>query len=262
MIFLKRNRKYGRIPKMKRIYSEIDWLKRQMPEGMVYPSSTIITGPAGAGKPLIGAMMVNDFLRHGIPLIYWLINFDRKYSSSLLERFNPDTTAYDDQIVYVEFDPQIEGVEKTGNNMFHANFLISENIDRSIKLGKTVLSNFESPPLIFGSALNMLLFSKTYADQIHRKIIDLLIDTDLNTMFTITNNIFEEQAHEWENAADNLFLCQGAGIMRLTFRILKMKDGEFIKDEMEVPLTEEELYNIRMEAEKARKHFIPMIRKI
>ncbi len=32
-----------------------DWFNKLLPEGLPVPSSTIISGPGGSGKPLIGA---------------------------------------------------------------------------------------------------------------------------------------------------------------------------------------------------------------
>jgi len=107
----------------------------------------------------------------------------------------------------------------------------------------------------------MLLFSPTYGSGIYQKILEILQSKD-NYLFTIANNIFEEQVSVWEDMADNLFFMHGTGIMHLGFKILKMSEGRFNKDEIEVPLTEEELRTMRSEADTSRKHLIPMIRKI
>ena len=32
---------------------ECDWLQKALPEGMPYPTSTLISGPGGTGKPLV-----------------------------------------------------------------------------------------------------------------------------------------------------------------------------------------------------------------
>ena len=246
---------------MDSFYSGFEWMDRQIPEGIPFPSSTIITGPGGAGKPLVGAMIVDAWLKRGGTLIHLLINFNREYADKLLEYFNRDIKKYNDRIAYIEFDPLMNGVEKTGFNTIRANLLESENFDLSIRTAEAILPASDSYPLIYGSALNMLLFSKTYGQLIHKKILALL-NNNHNTLFTISNNIFEEQVAKWEKAADNLIFSHGTGIMHLALKILKMKSVSFKKNEVEVPISEDELNSIRSEAEKARKHFIPMIRKI
>lgn len=246
---------------MASFHSGFEWMDRQMPEGIPVPSSTIITGPGGAGKPLIGAIIANAWLRRGGTLIHLLINFDREYADKLLKNFNKSLQKYEDRIVYVEFDPLMNGVEKPGPNVLRTNLLKPENLDLALKEAKVILPDSDVGPLVYGSALNMLLFSKTYGKVIHAKINDL-IKSSTHSLFTIANNNFEELAAEWEEAADNLFYSHGTGIMHLAFKIVKMKDVSFKDNEIEVPLTEDELRAIRSEADKSRKHFIPMIRKI
>lgn len=46
------------------------------------------------------------------------------------------------------------------------------------------------------------------------------------------------------------------------FKIVKMLGDSFKKDEVEVPLSEKEMDNIRLEADKARKNLIPTIKEI
>jgi hypothetical protein len=247
---------------MNTLHSSYDWLDKQIPEGIPYPSSTLITGPGGAGKPLIGAILAGDWLNQGGTLIHLLINFDQEYAQYILGHFNQNLQNQTDRIVFIEFDPGMVGVEKIGPYTLRANLLKPANIDMAIRIASDILPPSDSPPLLYGSALNMLLFSKSYNELIHDKILALIREPGRNTLFTISNNIFEEQATEWENAADNLFLSHGFGIMHLGFRILRIKGAKFTTDEVEIPITEVELNQIRLVSEKARQHYIPMIRKI
>ncbi len=239
----------------------LPWMQQLLPDGIPFPSSTIITGPGGAGKPLISAMLSDAWLKQGGTLVHLLINFDQTYSEKLLMNFEKDLDTYSDNIVYVEFDPEMDGVKKSSKNMIRANLLKAENFDAAIKQAKEILPKSDLGPLVYGSALNMLLFSPTYGSGIHQKIVGLLQSKD-NYLFTIANNTFEEQVSVWETVADNLFFTHGTGIMHLGFKILRMREGRFYKDEIKVPLTEDELRNIRSEADTSRKHLIPMIRKI
>lgn len=246
---------------MNSYHINLPWMQQLLPDGIPVPSSTIITGPGGAGKPLIGAVLADAWLKQGGTLVHLLINFDRAYSEKLLRNFEKDLDKYAGRIVYIEFDPEMEAVEKSGSNMLKANLLRPDNLDSAILQAKQLLPSSDLGSLVYGSALNMLLFSPTYGAEIHQKIVELLQSND-NFIFTIANNIFEEQIAVWEKMSDNLFFTHGTGIMHLGFKILRMSEGRFSKDEIEVPLTEDELRTMRSEADTSRKHLIPMIRKI
>jgi len=246
---------------MEQFQTAVPWLQKLLPDGIPIPSATIITGPAGAGKPLVGAVLLDSWLKQGGTLVHLLINFNRDYSERLFLNFDRDFNKYSDKITYVEFDPEMDGLEKSAKNMLQANLLKADIFDAAIRQAKALLPESKLGPLVYGSALNMLLFSPTYGAGIHKKISAILQSRE-NYLFTIANNTFEEQVAEWESMADNLFFTHGTGIMRLGFKVLKLRDGRFNKEEVRVPLTEDELYTMHSEADTARKHLIPIIRKI
>jgi len=246
---------------MKSYHIDLPWMQQLLPDGIPISSSTIITGPGGAGKPLIGAVLAAAWLKQGGTLVHLLINFDRAFSEKLLLNFNKDLDIQSDKIVYIEFDPEMDGVEKSDLNRIRANLLKAEKFDTAIQQAKELLPKSDLGSLVYGSAMNMLLFSPTYGTEIHQKIGELLQSKD-NYLFTIANSTFEEQVVVWEDMADNLFLMHGTGIMHLAFKIIRMRNSQFNNDEVKVPLTEEELRSIRLEAETARKHLIPGIRQI
>jgi len=90
---------------------DLPWIRQLLPDGIPIPSSTIITGPGGAGKPLIGAVLADAWLKQGGTLVHLLVNFDRTYSEKLLMNFEKDLETYSGKIVYVEFHPEKDGVE-------------------------------------------------------------------------------------------------------------------------------------------------------
>lgn len=246
---------------MEQFQIAIPWLQKILPEGIPIPSTTIITGPGGAGKPLIGAMLLDSWLKQGGTVVHLLINFDRDYSDRLLLNFDKDFNKDSSKIAYVEFDPEMDGLEKIDKNVLRANLLKADIFDAAIRQAKALLPESKLGALVYGSALNMLLFSPTYGAGIFQKISALLQSRE-NYLFTIANNTFEEQVTAWESLADNLFFTHGTGIMQLGFKVLKLHSGRFSKDEVGVPLTEDELYTMHSEADTARKHLIPVIRKI
>ena len=91
---------------MKHFTLEYDWLRPILPEGISVPSSTIISGPGGSGKPLIAGMFLASWLKQDGSLIYLLINSGREYAEKVFASCGVDGSTYKDRIVYIDFDPQ------------------------------------------------------------------------------------------------------------------------------------------------------------
>lgn len=51
-----------------------DWIDGLLPEGFPFPSSTLISGPGGNGKPLLASLFLSVWLKHGGSAIILLIN--------------------------------------------------------------------------------------------------------------------------------------------------------------------------------------------
>lgn len=74
---------------------EHDWLRKTHPNGLPYPTSTIISGPSGLGRPLVEFAFIASWLRAGgsiigIPLQYPSIDFVKNAMHKL---FNIDINA-------------------------------------------------------------------------------------------------------------------------------------------------------------------------
>ena len=54
---------------MKTLELEQGWLQKLLPEGLPYPTSTLISGPGGTGKPLVELAFVSSWLRAGFQWI-------------------------------------------------------------------------------------------------------------------------------------------------------------------------------------------------
>jgi KaiC/GvpD/RAD55 family RecA-like ATPase len=50
---------------MQTIKTNIDWFDKMIPDGLPVKSTTIITGPGGSGKPLIGEYFLSSWLKNG-----------------------------------------------------------------------------------------------------------------------------------------------------------------------------------------------------
>jgi hypothetical protein len=246
---------------MNTIQTGFSWLDPVLPEGLPYPLNVVISGPGGAGKPLVAAMLNAAWLRNGGSLVHLLVNFNRDYAEKLLTLFLPEIKNYENQISYIEFAPKMEGMEIVAPGMLRANILKPDTFDLAVEQAKKELGPSQLGPLVYGSAMNMLLFSKTYGKAIYQYLTEQVTHAK-NNLYTIANTVFEDEMDALEKAAKNLFYTHSEGILHLKFQIRKMVGVSFSKEEVPVPLTEEELHNVRMEAEKARQNLIPIIRNI
>ena len=117
--------------------------------------------------------------------------------------------------------------------------------------------------LIFASALNILLFSPTYREPLVSKIGEILLKEKSNTyVFTVSTSAFKKEIENWEEKSDNLIMTRMEKPMRLFLRILRMKDVEFLKKEIEVPASKQMLIKIKEVSESSRNRIIPMVSKI
>jgi len=245
---------------MYRIKMNLDWIDRLLPEEFPFPSSTLISGPGGSGKPLIASLFASAWLKNGGNVIFLLINSDRVYTLRILSLFGIRLRDYPGNLFFIDFDPEIDTIQETSGDSLRANILKPEVWDKAIAIGRRRLDNRGPGNLIFGAALNLLLFSNTYRDAVIKKVRTSLQKE--NCILSVSTNVYRDQIRIWENAAENLMFARSQKPMRLFFKIERMKKVPFLRDEVEVPLSEAELRNLRVEAESARKHLIPIISKI
>ena len=92
---------------MNSIKIEYDWLKKLLPEGFPYPTSTLISGPGGTGKPLVEFAFVASWLKFGgsiagIPLQYPTMELVKTAMDKL---YNLDLKNYLRKVVFIQFAP-------------------------------------------------------------------------------------------------------------------------------------------------------------
>jgi hypothetical protein len=238
-----------------------DWLAKLIPHGICVPSSTIITGPAGAAKELISSMIAASWLSKGGSLLHILTNYDRDHAEKLFSYHNVITNSFAGKIVYIAFDPQMKDFIKTGNDELRANLLNPDVFEATINKAKTMLLKSNSEILTYMNAMNMLLYSKTYGTAIFNKYLTMVKDGQ-HYLFGLSNNVFPQKMHKIENASDNIIYVHGTGIMRLGLKIMKMKEVPFGQKEIETPHTEELISMHLRTIQKRRQTFVPIIRKI
>jgi len=246
---------------MKHFTLEYDWLRPILPEGISVPSSTIISGPGGSGKPLIAGMFLASWLKQDGSLIYLLINSGREYAEKVFASCGVDGSTYKDRIVYIDFDPQAEGIAEDKGDYLKANLLKPDIWAEAVQKAEERLAEKGRPAILAGAALNILFFSPTYGGPIYQTIYNT-VKGNKNCMFSVSNNVFQDRMERLESTAANLMFTHSEKVMELHLEIARIKGVEFSKRDIVVPLDEEKLIHMRSEADRMRKHLIPMIRKI
>lgn len=246
---------------MNRLKPEYEWLEKALPEGIKVPSSTLISGPGGSGKPLVATMLLSSWLKQGGSIVYYLINSGKDYVTKMFSIYGIDISEYKDKIYFVDFDLNSEKPETVSANHIKSNLLMPENWETTFSEAQNELNTNSNQPIIFGAALNILLFSPTYREKLFSYFKELLSSGKLS-LFTISNNVFEDKMKTLEASSDNLMFTHSGANMELFLKIERMRDVPFSKEEIKVPLSEHELRSMRSEAERLRKNLIPLLKKI
>jgi KaiC/GvpD/RAD55 family RecA-like ATPase len=249
--------------KMERLKTNKVWLDKLLPEGFPVNSSTVITGPGGSGKPLIGESFVSAWLSAGGSVIFLSLQYPDKtfITESLKTITGIDVEGYSNQIIFIHLDVTITNYKKVSSNEYRANLVIPEVWDEVLSEAETNLSPKEHGILIFGSALNLLLFSPTYGDKILEKMINSVTTDKTKTyILSVSTSAKAEEIAKLENAADNLIMTRSEKPpFKLYMQILRMKGVPFISDEIEVPIDDKSLKQIKKVADHSRNKVIPAI---
>jgi len=243
----------------------INWLDDLLPEGISIPSSTLISGPGGTGKPLVEFAFVVAWLKAGGSIIAVPLQYPggELLITAMNNLYKLDLNDYHKKIVYVQFDISTEGCIKTSTNTLKANLLKPEVWDETINTAERMFVNTGPGTMVFGSALNLLLFSKTYKDRMLNKLKNALqYDKSRTYVFAVNNSPLANEIKILEDAADNLMFTRMEKPMKLFLKIDRMKGVRFSGKEREVPISEEMLREIIEIADITRKLKIPEIKKI
>ena len=242
------------------------WADNLFPNGIHFPSSTIISGRGGSGKPLVQLSFVAEWLRKGgkaigIPLQYPDSTF---LKSSLWKLNNIDVNQFQNQIKFVQFDPEIENIQEPDNEILKVNLLKSEMWDEMLnKIPEKLNTNADENILIFGSALNLLLFAPKYKQEIVEKIKNLINNNhNFTFLFTVSNNVMGEDIAVWENAADNLLFTEMTKDKHLFIYAERINNKNIQSDKYGINIQPQTLDEIKGVAEKNRKSLIPKLTKL
>lgn len=242
-----------------------EWLGRLLPKGFPYPSSTIISGEGGTGKPLVEFAFVASWLKSGgsvigIPLQYPTMEFTKNAMSKL---YNITLEDYNRKVVLIQLDLNVNNYEIIGNNVIKANLVSPEVWNEVIERAESMIEKGSLGTMVFGTALNLLLFSPTYRNATIKNIENAIKNDKTKTyIFSVSSSAFADEIRQWEDVADNLMFTRMDKPFELFFKISRMKDADFSMEEVKVPMSKETFLEIRETAEATRKRIIPEIMSI
>lgn len=251
---------------MNKIKLGVKWLDDLMPEGILVNSSTIISGPGGSGKPLIGNNFVAAWLKSGGSVVFVSLQYPSKdfIVTSLKKVTNIELSEYKNNSYFIQLDAAISGISETNPKELKANMVKPEIWVKAIEKASSSLPEDGPGILLFGAALNLLLFSPTYENQILNQMIDTVANDKTRTyIFSISTSAKKKEIENLENAADNLIMTRSEKEpFRLFMNIIKLKDLPYKKGEIEVPIPSGALMEVKEVADHSRKRVIPTISKI
>jgi len=251
---------------MKKLTLHESWLNELLPDGLSYPSSTLISGPGGSGKPLIGFAFVYDWLKSGGNVVFIALQYpETKFIKTSLQRlYDLNVDKYPKRVAYIQFDYHIDTWEKLSENALKANILKPDVWETAISEVENFLADGSNlGTLVFASALNLLLFAPSYKKVNLDKFEKLLTEDKRRTyIFSVSTSAFGGDIKRWEKATDNLMFARMEEPMQLYLRIEKRENREVSLKEVTVPIDKEILKEIKQIAESARKRDIPELQKI
>lgn len=254
---------------MRRFKTGKKWFDELIPQGFPIPSSTLVSGAGGSGKPLVGFSIVSSWLEKGGNLVFILTSTGKDFvRKAMKEIYHIEIEDYQENLQFIRFDPYINpsvnSMEKAEDGLIKANLVNPEVWDEAVKIAtEQIKQKSEIGTLVFASALNLFLFSKTYGESILEKLREVIEKDKTKTyFFTVSTSAYKKKIKVLEDAADSLMFTGVEKPMKLFLSIAKMKNTNFSTEEIEVPLKTKDLQTIKNLAEGSRVDLIPIIAKI
>lgn len=245
--------------------SSTEWLKNLFPNGINTCESLLISGPGGSGKPLVELAFVDAWLKSGgsvigIPLQYPTLEMVGK---SIHDIYHTDFNDYEHRVAFITFDPTLGDNIMKDHQIIYANLIRKGIWDQAIDQAISLLKPSELGVLVFGSALNLLLFNDSYHDDMVKLLTSILSEEKRYTsLFTVSNNVYSEDIRHLEDAADNLMETELDDEKVLTLHIKRIKSMYYTKDHLVIPINSKTLQEIEMIARSTRSKNIQAIKAI
>ena len=250
---------------MTRFTTGLPWLDEAFPEGLDVPSSTVITGPGGAGKPIIALGYVSAWLQQGGSVISAPLQFpDPDFiSGNLVELYGVDPAEYAQDFLHVEFDPDIEGIQEVSHDHLKANVVTPDTWALILDEADSRFEDDELGTLFFATALNLPLFSRTYRAELLETFEDLFDAGDVTTLFCLSTSMIEDVARSVASLSDNLLFADPLDDHEtLHFRVDRATDVPFSSEDLEAPFTYEQLTAVKDRSDDYRVTPMDKIRAV
>ncbi len=251
---------------MNTLYMQQEWFDRLLPEGLPIPSSTLLSGPGGSGKPLIGNVIVAAWLRQGGSVVFMSLQYpDHSFIAAGLKNLSQlDLDEYKHKISFIELDATLEDMTPPMDNRFRANVVKPEVWDAALERACSMVPDEGPGILIFISALNLLLFSPTYGEGILEKMKAIARGESKYTyLFSASTTAKAEEIAELEAVVDNLIMTHSTkSPFQLYMQIERIKGVSFVSEEIQVPFSAEVLTGVKEAADHSRKRVIPLVSKL
>jgi len=250
---------------MKSLRTGICWIDDVIPEGLPLKSVTVITGPGGSGKPLIGEVFVTAWLRSGGSVIFMSLQYPGSefITESIKSVPGLNIQDYKEKIIFLQLDTGISGYQEMNKHLIRANLVKPEVWEGVLNLASEKLPDEGPGILFFCSALNLLLFSPTYGDVIFEKIKSTIeLNTNRTYLFSVSTSAKAEEISQLEKLADNLIFSHSKkDPFRLFMKVLKIGGVPYDSPETQVPISPDILSHIKEMANHSRSKVLPAILK-
>lgn len=251
---------------MNALCTQQDWFDRLLPEGLPIPSTTLLSGPGGSGKPLIGNVIVAAWLCQGGSVVFMPLQYpDHSFITSSLK--NIAQLYLDDhqgRHASVELDATIEAMTEPEDNRFRANVVKPEVWAAALAQARAMVPIQGPGTLIFVSAVNLLLFSPTYGAAIlETKKGTTQSEQSCSYLFSASTTAKVEEIAELEAVVDNLIMTRSTRRpFQLYMQIKRIKGTPFLTEEIVVPFSADLLTGVKEIAHYSRKRVIPLVSKL
>ncbi|MBN1438554.1 MAG: hypothetical protein JW929_04015 [Anaerolineales bacterium] len=244
----------------------IDWMDKLLPEGLPLRTSTILSGAGGSGKPLIGDHFVASWMRAGGSVVFLSLQYPSVefLDESLKIITGLDLGEHRRRMVFLSLDVSLEGMLEPEENVIKVNLVKPGILNDALEKAFGMIPGDGPGILVFGSAINLLLFSPTYGEALLEEMVSLLRDDKRRTyIFSVSNNVKPKEIARLESAADNLIMARSENNpIRLYMTVRRMKGVPFLKEEIQVPIPPPSLEYMKQIADHNRKRIVPQVSKI
>jgi KaiC/GvpD/RAD55 family RecA-like ATPase len=259
----------GMEARSRRFISGFAWFDALVPKGLLVPSSILLSGPSGTGKPFVGLALAASWLRQGGRVIFVPMHYAHQtlYHSGLRDLLDTDLSDFAGSHIFVLFDSELDAhepvVEAAGEGAIRANLVNPRAWREALAVASAALDE-GGPTLVFASALNLLLFSQTYGAQMFETLLETVRDCrDWTYLLAMSSSILLKREIVLEQAADHLFVMERVpGQRSVHLRAARVRDAASAGEAVPVPVPPDFLEDLKNEAVASRRMLIPAVSRV